>query len=84
MNIKNKPNIPGVFILMAFFLCTFNIKLEAQTPGGSTKALKLWLNADRVQATLPQPNSDVTSWIDLSSSGNNFVRNGTDLVPRIN
>lgn len=84
MNMKNKPNILGVFILLVISFATFNMRLNAQTPGGATKTLKLWLSADRLQAPLPQPNSNVTSWVDLSPSGNNFVQNGTDLVPRIN
>jgi len=83
MNINKIPRILGVYTLIVTFLCAFSSGVRAQTPGGINKTLGLWLSADKLQPALPAAGSDVATWIDLSPAGNNFVQNGTNLLPRI-
>lgn len=83
MNINKIPRTLGVYTLIVTFFCAFNLSVKAQTPGGVNKTLGLWLSADKLQPTLPASGADVTIWTDLSPAANNFVRNSTNMLPRI-
>lgn len=53
-----------------------SIGLKAQTPGGTSLEVELWLSADQVQRTvLPANGADVESWTDRSAYERNFVEN---------
>lgn len=56
---------------------------NAQTPGGTSLEVELWLQANKVQSAVPADGSNISLWQDQSSKGINFVQNGTNLVPRI-
>jgi hypothetical protein len=46
-------------------------------PGATPYNVELWLKADQVQNTLPQDNTDVTTWLDCSGKNLNFSKKAT-------
>ncbi|SHF18601.1 hypothetical protein [Dysgonomonas macrotermitis] len=57
--------------------------MYAQTPGGTALTIELWLQADKVQNTIPADGSNITQWLDKSSNNIHFKQNAALLVPRI-
>jgi hypothetical protein len=53
-----------------------------KAPGGTNYTVELWLKADRVQNTLPSNDANVSTWIDHSGKGLNFMQYNSVSVPK--
>lgn len=77
MKIFNKSFLLYLYwMIFISFLIFSNISLKAQTPGGTSLNVELWLSADKIQgSTLPANKAEVSSWNDRSSNARNFTKN---------
>lgn len=81
---KIKRNNKYLLYLVLLLAVLFQkIDVHAQTPGGTSLEVELWLQADKVQGTIPADGSNIALWLDQSPKGINFQQNGSDPVPRI-
>ncbi|GEM_PF-1187970 len=68
-----KKNIQYTYqVILAMFMVMMMNIAQAQTPGGTSLTVELWLKADQLQATNPADGANVTSWLDRSGSSRNF------------